>query len=245
VTAEGWDRDRLTAAFGQAGNGIALLVPEFHNPTGAQMDSATRARIAVLAASTGVTVIADEILRDLDLRDPPVPLPRIRGAVTVGSLSKTIWSGLRIAWIRGPARLIRELQLHPLFATCAPPPLEQLIASELFPSLDALIGQRAGELRAQRDHLAAVLRDDTALRGGPAWTFTPPDGGLWLWLRLARVSGDALAAQAAARGLALLPGSAFCADRAPGNYLRVPFTAPPDVLSRAAAILKSAHAALP
>jgi DNA-binding transcriptional MocR family regulator len=239
VTAEGWDRDRLTAAFGQAGSGIALLVPEFHNPTGAQMDSATRAHIAMLAASTGITVIADEILRDLDLRDPPVPMPRIRGAVTVGSLSKTIWSGMRIAWIRGPARLIRELQLHPLFATCAPPPLEQLIASELLPSLDALIGQRTGELRARRDLLAGELRDEAA------WSFTPPHGGLWLWLRLARASGDALAARAAARGLAVLPGSAFSADRSPGSYLCVPFTAPPDVLSRAASILKSAHVAGP
>jgi DNA-binding transcriptional MocR family regulator len=239
VTAEGWDADRLTVAFSRAGSGVALLVPEFHNPTGAQMDSATRAQIAVLAASTGITVIADEILRDLDLRDPPVPMPRIRGAVTVGSLSKTIWSGLRIAWIRGPARLIRELQLHPLFATCAPPPLEQLIASELLPELDALIGRRARELRTQRDHLAGELRDEAA------WSFTPPHGGLWLWLRLTRASGDALAAQAAARGLAVLPGSAFSADRTPGSYLRVPFAAPPDVLSRAAAILKSAHAALP
>ena len=238
VTSEGWDEGQLTAAFGRARGGIALLVPDFHNPTGALMDPRTRAGIATLAAATGVTVIADEIMRDLDLRDPPAPAPRIRGAITVGSMSKIVWSGLRIGWIRAPARLIRELLLHPLCAPCTPPPMEQLIASELFPGLDALIGQRTSELRSQRDHLAAALRNDAA------WTFTSPRGGLWLWLHLAYASGDALAARAAAAGLAVLPGSAFSAGGTPGNYLRVPFTAPPETLGRAAAVLKAAHTPL-
>ncbi len=104
--------------------------------------------------------------------------------------------------------------------------------------LDTLISHRASELRFQRDHLANALRDDAA------WSFTSPSGGLWLWLRLARVSGDALAACAASAGLAVLPGSALFADSAPGNYVRVPFTAPPATLSKAAALLKAAHANL-
>ena len=238
VTGEGWDTGRLAAAFNRAQGGIALLVPDFHNPTGAQMDSQTRAQVAALAAKSGVTVIADEIMRDLDLRDPPAPGPRIRGAIIVGSLSKTIWSGLRIAWIRAPERLIRELLLHPLCAPCTPPPMEQLVTSELLLELDTLISHRTSELRFQRDHLANALRDDAA------WSFTSPSGGLWLWLRLARVSGDALAARAASAGLAVLPGSALFADSAPGNYVRVPFTAPPATLSKAAALLKAAHANL-
>jgi DNA-binding transcriptional MocR family regulator len=159
VTGEGWDTGRLTAAFNRAQGGVALLVPDFHNPTGAQMDSQTRVRVAALAARAGVTVIADEIMRDLDLRDPPAPVPHIRGAIIVGSLSKTIWSGLRVGWIRAPERLIRELLLHPLCAPCTPPPMEQLVTSELLPELDTLIKHRTGELRFQRDHLANALRD--------------------------------------------------------------------------------------
>ena len=62
---------------------------------------------------------------------------------------------------------------------------------------------------------------------------------------MAHASGDALAAQAAASGLAVLPGSAFSADGSPGNYLRVPFTAPLETLSKAAAILKDARTMLP
>ena len=238
VKPDGWDTGQLASAFGRARGGVAVLVPDFHNPTGALMDRQTRTQVAVLAASNGVTVIANEIMRDLDLREPPEPMPRIRAAITVGSLSKSIWAGMRIGWIRAPARLIRELQLRPLCAACSPPVIEQLIACELLPELDALLLQRTRDLRSQRDHLAAALGHDSA------WSFTPPAGGLWLWLRLARTSGDALAAQAAATGLAVLPGSKFSADGTLSNYLRVPFTAPPPALDTAVTLLRAAHRAL-
>ena len=236
VTQHGWDADHLQAAFSRASGGVALLVPDFHNPTGALMGAETRKQVAALAASTGVTVIANEVIRDLDLRQPQAPVPPIPGAVTVGSMSKTVWGGLRIGWIRGPARLIRELQLNPLCAVCTPPPMEQLIASALLPRLDLLIRQRADELRIQRDHLAA------ALGGNAAWTFTPPSGGLWLWLRLSAISGDELATRAAATGLALLPGSRFSPDGTHRRWLRLPYTAPPETLDKAANLLHQAVA---
>ena len=40
------------------------------------------------------------------------------------------------------------------------------------------------------------------------------------------------------------PPRPIFADSAPGNYVRVPFTAPPATLSKAAALLKAAHANL-
>jgi len=235
VSHGGWDADHLVAAFSRARGGVALLVPDFHNPTGVLMDAQARAHVAVLAARADVTVIANEIIRDLDLREPTAPVPRIRGAIIVGSLSKTIWAGLRIGWIRAPARLIRQLLLHPLCEVCSPPPIEQLTACELLPELDGLLRQRTRELRSQRDHLAAALGQDGA------WTFTLPSGGLWLWARLASTSGDALAAQAAAVGLAVLPGSKFSVDGTLASYLRVPFTAPPAILDNAIALLRAAH----
>jgi DNA-binding transcriptional MocR family regulator len=235
VTPGGWDTGQLTHAFGRARDGVAILVPDFHNPTGALMGQRERGHLADLAASSGITVIANETMRDLDLREPPEPVPRIPAAITIGSLSKSIWAGLRIGWIRAPTVLIRELLLDPLFAVCAAPPMEQLIACELLPQLDGLVRQRVSELRRQRDYLAGELRRDTS------WTFTPPPGGLWLWLRLTGMSGDELAARAAASGLALLPGSRFSLDGGLSNWLRVPFTAPRATLGRAVALLREAH----
>src|SRR5262249_56274448 len=115
---------------------------------------------------------------------------RIPAGILIGSMSKSVWGGIRVGWIRAPAGLLRELLLHPLCAVCVPPPLEQLIACALLPQLDSLLRRRAAELRSQRDHLAELLRDDQT------WSFTVPHGGLWLWLRLARTSGADLAPHA-------------------------------------------------
>ncbi|MFI6603232.1 PLP-dependent aminotransferase family protein [Nonomuraea sp. NPDC050536] len=232
VTTEGWDAEQLAAAFRAAAGTVACLVPDFHNPTGALMDQETRRAVTELAAEHRVTVIVDETMRDIDLRAAPVPEPRLRNAVTVGSLSKAVWGGLRIGWIRGPAALVRELLTDPLSGMCAPPPMEQLVACELLPHLDALLERRRGELRGQRDHLAARLRE------GGDWTFTLPPGGLALWLRLHGTSGETLVRRATAAGVELLPGPAFSPDGTLTHWLRLPYTARPDTLDRAVEVLR-------
>ncbi|MEV4751364.1 PLP-dependent aminotransferase family protein [Streptosporangium sp. NPDC049248] len=235
VTAAGWDDDQLATAFREAAGGAALLTPDFQNPTGVLMGSEDRRKVAELAARYGVTVIVDETVRDLDLRDHPVPEPRIDRAVTIGSLSKTVWGGLRVGWIRGPAALIRELLLDPISDLYAPPPMEQLVACEVLPLMGRLLGQRRSELRRQRDHLAG------SLDGDDAWSFSLPQGGLALWLRLNGVSGEALAGKAAEAGLSLLPGPVFSSDGTRANRLRVPYTAPIETLDRVVEQLRRAH----
>jgi DNA-binding transcriptional MocR family regulator len=235
VTAEGWDADQLATAFREAAGGAALLTPDFQNPTGALMDSRARVEVAELAARHGVTVIVDETMRDLDLRDRPVPEPRVGRAVTIGSMSKTVWGGLRVGWIRGPASLIRELLLDPVSGLYAPPPMEQLVACEILPLMDGLLAQRRSELRRQRDHLAS------GLGGDDAWSFTLPGGGLALWLRLDGVSGETFVKRAAAAGLSLLPGSAFSSDGTLAGRLRVPYTAPVETLDRVVEQLRLAR----
>ncbi|MFE2102575.1 aminotransferase class I/II-fold pyridoxal phosphate-dependent enzyme, partial [Streptomyces sp. NPDC059468] len=238
VTAPGgWDIARLTDAVRRHGPRLAYLMPDFHNPTGAHMDAATRRTTAALADRYGMTVLADETMRDLDLRTPPGTEPHLAGArvIQIGSASKTLWSGLRIGWIRAGAELVRQLRLNPLQAQLSPPPLEQLIAAELLGvPLPDLLADRRDRLRAQRDHLAGLLT-------ATGWTYTVPDGGLTLWVRLgAGTSATELAARAAARGLAVTPGPHFAADRTTlTRHLRLPFTATKETLTRAVGLLRA------
>ncbi|MEV5576821.1 PLP-dependent aminotransferase family protein [Spirillospora sp. NPDC052269] len=234
VTAEGWDLDQLEAAFTAARGQLAYLVPDFQNPTGALMPLRTRRAVAELAERHRVTVIADETMRDLDLRDRPEPLPRIRGAVLIGSTSKAIWSGLRIGWIRAATPLIRRLQGHPLAGPLSVPPVQQLIAVELLDDLEPVLERRRGELRRRRDHLSALLGNDTR------WDFTVPPGGLALWLRLAEVSADTVVERAGRNGVELTSGPRFAADATLTRHLRVPYTPPSNVLDRVAAVLDAA-----
>ncbi|WP_405922815.1 PLP-dependent aminotransferase family protein [Streptomyces sp. NBC_00035] len=245
TAAHGWDTERLAETVRANGPQLAYLIPDFHNPTGAHMTAPTRTAVAALADRHALTVVVDETMRDLDLRTPPGTEPHLSGArvIQIGSASKVLWSGLRVGWIRASADLVREVLRNPLQAQLSPPPLEQLIAAELLgdgdgdgggggDGLDAVLADRRARLRRQRDHLAGLL-------AGTEWTYTVPDGGLSLWLHLGeQTTATELAARAAGRGLAVSPGPLFAADRASlAHHLRLPFTATPDVLTRAVDLL--------
>jgi len=232
VSPKGWDTERLAALVRDRGPRLAYLIPDFQNPTGAHMDAPTRAEIARLP----LTVIADETMRGLDLREPPGTEPPLAGprVIQIGSASKILWSGLRVGWIRASADLVRQLRRGPLQAQLSPPPLEQVVAAELLgDGLDAVLADRRERLRAQRDHLAGLLT-------GTGWSYTVPDGGLTLWLRLdGTTTATELAARAARHGLAVTPGPHFAADRTTlTHHLRLPFTATPEALTRAVDILR-------
>lgn len=231
VNADGWDLDQLTAAFRTAAGGMAYLVPDFQNPTGALMPRTARRTVAELAERHHVTVVADETMRDLDLRDAPAPVQRISGSVLIGSAAKTIWAGLRVGWIRGSAALVGELAHHPLCEPLSAAPIQQLVAIELLRDLEPLLRDRRAVLRRQRDHLSGLLAGDDR------WRFTVPPGGLALWLRLTTMRADLLTTRARAHGLELSPGPSFAADATHSHHLRLPYTPPISTLNRVATVL--------
>jgi DNA-binding transcriptional MocR family regulator len=64
----------------------------------------------------------------------------------------------------------------------------------------------------------------------PDWQWQTPSGGLSLWVRLP--AGDAAGfAQVCERfGVTIVPGPVFAADGAHREYIRLPFTLPPEQL---------------
>ncbi|MFD1932403.1 MULTISPECIES: PLP-dependent aminotransferase family protein [Nonomuraea] len=234
VGSQGWDLDQLADAFAAARGGLAYLTPDFHNPTGALMTVSARRTVAELAARERITLIADETLRELDLRADPAPPPRIGGAVLIGSASKTLWGGLRIGWVRGPASLIGRLGAHPLCGPLSAAPTQQLLAVELLAGLEPLLVRRRAELRRRRDHLAGLLAGDER------WHFALPQGGLALWLRLSGARADEVAAAMGREGVSLTPGPRFAADATLIHHLRVPYTPALPALERVAAALAAA-----
>ena len=238
VTDDGWDEDRFRDVLRSRRPGLAYLMPDFHNPAGAVMPRRLRAEVSVLAERADCVILADETMRDLDLREEPRAEPHLAGrnVISVGSASKLFWGGLRIGWIRASTSRIAELQLSPLAGPVSPPPLEQLIAAELLADERRILFSRRAQLRAQRDHLADLLHEM------PGWSFRPPPGGLSLWLRHRDLTGQELADRAAARGLLISPGRRFAADGTLVHHLRLPFTASPEVLTQAASILGAAIA---
>jgi DNA-binding transcriptional MocR family regulator len=233
LTATGWDVDAWAQTIALSQPRLALTAPDYHNPTGLTMSAAARSDLTRLCHRAGVLLIADETMSDLRIDGPALPGPLAAAGppaavVTVGSLSKSAWGGLRLGWIRARPSLIRELTAARSIVDMASPVLDQLLALELLADLDSILVRRRRMLRERRD----VLAGQVAARA-PSWRLRRPHGGMCAWIRLPAPIAVRLAAAAAPAGLRISPGPAFAIDGTFEHHFRLPFAAPPDVLSDA------------
>ena len=217
---------------------LAYVIPTFHNPTGSVLSSFERRSLVEAAAAANVPLIEDEVLSDLGFPGTPVPPPlavHADGVISVGSLSKSVWGGLRIGWVRAPepliARLARLLAVHELGGNVP----AQLAAAKLLPQLDALCQRQAPARQARHDHLHAQLA-----RHLSDWDAPPVPGGQTLWVRLPHGDGTSFAQTALRHGVAILPGTGLDASGRSQNYLRLHFLATPDDLTEAVRRLAAA-----
>ncbi|MFI6876511.1 PLP-dependent aminotransferase family protein [Streptomyces sp. NPDC050400] len=236
VTEDGWDAELFATTLRQAAPRLAYLIPDFQNPTGRLMPTEQRQRLIAAARATGTWLVVDETIADIAL-DAPTPPPFASLAaqgggeqiVTVGSLSKGHWSGLRVGWVRAGTRLITELTTLRVTADMSGSVLDQLVAGRLLDREAEILRRRLPVLRAQRDHLAGALS-----REFPDWRWQLPPGGMSLWVDLGRPVASALARAALRHGVRIEGGSRFGAD--PGTFehrLRFPYTQPVEVADEA------------
>ena len=234
----------MSRAARQVSPRAAYLMPDFQNPTGLLLDEGLRRRLAVGLEQAGVVAIVDETLVDLGLdTEPPVPfagVARPASVVTVGSMSKSFWGGLRVGWLRAEADVVRRLAAVAGHTQMSGPVLEQLAACHLLDAEGEVLAARRADLRRQRDALVAALA-----RHLPGWEVPVPAGGLVLWCRLPSLSSSALVAAAESSGLLLAAGPRFGTAHAFDDRLRLPYTQPVDVIERGVELIAEAVRDLP
>jgi len=227
MDADGWDLPTLESSLRRATPALAVLMPDFHNPTGALMDEPTRERLAAALARAGTTAVIDESSAELALDPAAQPLPRPfavfaaagQDVITVGSASKSLWGGFRIGWVRAPRAMLPALLRARTTRDLGSSVFDQLAVAHLLGDLGPALAERRAGLRRTRDALAGALRIDL-----PDWQATVPSGGLSLWCRLPRPYGPALVQAAEPAGVLLVAGGRFGAGGGLAGHLRLPFT---------------------
>jgi DNA-binding transcriptional MocR family regulator len=228
--AEGVDPEAAAAALGQSGVKLLYLMPNHQNPSGATLAPSRRRPLLRAAAAGGVPVLADEAY--LHLRYDPGEPALLAAAdpeapvLTVGTFSKTIAPGLRVAWVAGPAPVIDRLAL-----------LKQVTDLHANSFTQRLVHRyvAAGHLPSQVAHLRAAYREkrdaflqalDRRLTGRATWS--RPAGGMFLLLRLPPGhSATALLPRALDQGVAYVPGAAFFPAGGGEEAMRLNFVSPP------------------
>lgn len=222
---------------------LIYLVPSVHNPTGTTLPAPARARLGELLTAWSAVVVDDRTLADTQLEGvPPPPLAAYvedpaaaRRVVTVGSISKSMWGGLRVGWIRAQPDLIHRLARLRSAVDLGSPVHPQVIATRLLDRAGTILPARRERLRARLDAAEEALRDTF-----PDWTWRRPDGGLCLWVDLGDVDAETFCAAAGRHGVGLVPGSAFGAGGGPSTRVRVPIGHPTPVVREAVDRLRSA-----
>jgi DNA-binding transcriptional MocR family regulator len=233
---DGLDPEALEGVLARERPALLYLVPTFANPTGRTLAAARRAAVVALAARYGVWVVEDDPYGELRYRGTPVaPLASFAGAedrvLHLGSFSKIASPGLRLGWLRAPAALRPALTVAKQAADLHTSTIDQAAAAQWLAAvdLDAHVRRLCATYRVRRDALVGAL--PAALPAGSTWS--DPDGGMFVWVRL---PGDADTAEllraALAQDVAFVPGAPFFAGTPDRATLRLSFTTnAPDVLT--------------
>lgn len=243
VTAdEGWDEQGLEQAIRGASPTLGYLMPDFHNPTGASMPEAQRERLVATAARQSTLLVVDETIGELDI-DRPHPLTPLAGVVpppglaspvvSIGSVGKTVWGGVRIGWIRADRGVLQRIVRARTATDLGTPMLEQLLVTRLLRDWDAVLELRREQLRTGRETLERLLAERL-----PEWTAPHVVGGLTLWVNLGEAVSSQLTIAARASGLVLTAGPRFGLDGVFERFLRLPFGTGAEQLEQGVAVLE-------
>lgn len=205
------------------------LVPNYENPTGVTLAIARRAEIVRLAARFGVPIIEDNPYGALRFSGDALPalasFSEAQNCVYLGTSSKILAPGLRVAWLVATDRALREkITAAKQAADLHTSSFTQRIVHHYVAQpglLDAHVENLRNVYRRRRDVMLTALERE--LPTGCTWT--RPDGGLFLWVTLPSAIDATDLLQAAARAkIAFVPGAPFWVGEPVRNSLRLNFS---------------------
>ena len=205
---------------------LVYTTPSHQAPTTVTMTEARRLALLEKARAQDFIIIEDDYEFETNYVCAPLPalksLDRDGRVLYVGSLSKTVFPGLRLGYLVGPPELIAEARALRRLMVRHPPNNSQRTAA-LFLQLghhDAMI------LKLRRTYAERWrIMGEAIERHLPMLIRMPSHGGSSVWLQgPAGLDADALAVAALAEGVVIETGSVFFAGANKRNCFRLGFS---------------------
>lgn len=218
--------DQLESMLQQHHPRLIYTIPNFQNPSGVCLGGARRRQLAALADRYNVPILEDDFVGDL--RYDGHALPAVKAVapegqvIYIGTFSKMLMPGLRVGFLvaEGPIfpHLTRLKRVHDLTtSSLMQRTLDKYVTVGRY---QAHLRRSCRLYRQRRDVMLAAIG-----RYLPEAQVTPPQGGLFLWLRLPEnVSSGQLLRLAMAEGVEFAPGARFFPEAQEGEaFLRLNF----------------------
>ncbi len=222
----GMEVDQLEDLIIEATPALIYLVPTFQNPDGRTLSLERRKTIVDLSRRYNIPIIEDDPYSELFF-DREVP-PHIKSlipdnVVLLGTFSKLLAPGLRIAWLIAPSEVrdkyVKLKQGADLFTSR----FTQFVITEILKSgkLDDHIKKLRKVYKEKRDCMIEAMKE--YFPENVRWV--KPEGGLFLWLILPEaINATELLPKAVEHEVAYIPGSAFFATGGGHNTIRLNFS---------------------
>jgi 2-aminoadipate transaminase len=203
------------------------VVPDFQNPSGVTMSLERRRKILELAYKFEVPIVEDSPYRDLRFAGQTVSavfsLDTDKQVMVLGTFSKLLCPGLRLAWIMAPTEWMDRMVVAKQSMDLCCPTYTQLIVSEFMKR--GLLPRQIDRIRKlyakKRDVMLEALRRH--MPKGVEWT--EPEGGLFLWVKLPKnMSANTLFPKAVENKVVYVVGSAFHCNGKGQNTMRLNFS---------------------
>ena len=212
---------------------FVYLVPDFQNPSGVTLSAAKRKKVIELSDKYNVAVIEDSPYRQIRFEgEAPDMLYRMDketrktdNIISLFTFSKTFAPGLRLGVILAHPQIIKKMEIIKQSLDLCTSSLNQLIAADFLRTgyFEKHIEGIKKTYKLKKDTMVGAL--EKYMPEGVTWT--RPEGGLFLWVRLPEgMSADDMFADALKENVAYVIGSAFHSDGSGKNTMRLNFSYP-------------------
>jgi len=202
------------------------VLPNFHNPAGTTLPLGRRIELVRLAAKYGVPIIEDDPYGELRFEGEditPIETLHKENVIYLSTFSKTLAPGIRIGWVTAPSKIIGKLVQAKQGADLHTGVFVQMVAHDICSR--GLLRSHVKKVReAYYERRNAMLHAmEEQFPTGVTWT--RPQGGLFLWVRLPeRVNTTEFLKTALEEKVAYVPGAAFFPDEGGHNTMRLNFS---------------------
>ena len=226
---------------------LIYLVTNFANPTGITTTLERRKELLEIARERAIPIFEDDPYGRLRFSGEGIAslaaLAEGEGVLYAGTASKTIVPGMRVAWLVIPeAQMYEKVVMVKQAADLHTSTFAQRVVHAFAARPGALEAHVAGLIpvyRRRRDAMLEALAE--VMPAG--WSWTQPEGGLFLWVRAPEsVDTTLLLERALERNVAFVPGAPFWVNRDIRNTLRLNFSNAGEAQIRAG-VLRLAQAA--
>jgi DNA-binding transcriptional MocR family regulator len=228
---EGMRVDMLEAILARRQPRFIYTMPTFQNPSGSLMTPERRRRLLLLAKRYQIPIIEDDPYGELYFGEQaPLPLKAqdTNGNVLyLGTCSKILAPGLRVAWLAAPEPVVERLGLYKQTFDLNTNALGQWTISEMIRG--GMLDEHLAQVRPYYARKLRLMLEAIAMYWPADVRVSPPGGGMHLWCRLpGTIRARSLLREAAREQVTFVCGELFHVDGGGHYAIRLSFASPDD-----------------